>query len=175
MTTYEPAPVSRRLKAIGLLLLATAALAVAGCGGDSDTPAVYDSLETLSSGVDGLKDISLEDGENAEEVVADVDQSLDTIRGDLDAVKADAESELSEPIAGLESSLDALSTEVDSVKAAGTLSPESVQALGTALTAVGTSWEALLTFPGPRPFGPLELDVRRAAAATLLTRLARAR
>ena len=145
MTTYEPAPVSRWLKAIGLLVLATAVLAVAGCGGDSDTPAVCDSLETLSSNVDGLKDISLEDGENAEDVVAEVEESLDTIRGDLDAVKADAEAELSEPIAGLESSLDALSTEVDSVKAAGTITPEAVQAVGTALTAVGTSWEALKT------------------------------
>ena len=65
MTTNEPAPVSRWLKAIGLLVLATAVLAVAGCGGDSDTPAVCDSLETLSSNVDGLKDISLEDGETA--------------------------------------------------------------------------------------------------------------
>ena len=144
MTTYEPAPVSRWLKAIGLLVLATAVLAVAGCGG-SDTPAVCDSLETLSSNVDGLKDISLEDGENAEDVVAEVEQSLDTIRGDLDTVKTDAESELSEPIAGLESSLDALSTEVDSVKTAGTLTPEAVQAVGTALTAVGTSWETLKT------------------------------
>ena len=92
MTTYEPAPVSRWLKAIGLLVLATAVLAVAGCGGDSETPAVCDSLETLSSDVDGLKDISLEDGENAEDVVAEVEQSLDTIRGDLDTVKTDAES-----------------------------------------------------------------------------------
>ena len=143
MTTYEPAPVSRWLKAIGLLVLATAVLAVAGCG--DDTPAVCDSLGTLSSDVDGLKDISLEDGENAEDVVAEVEQSLDTIRGDLDTVKTDAEAELSEPIAGLESSLDALSTEVDSVKAAGTLTPEAVQAVGTALTAVGTSWETLKT------------------------------
>ena len=127
MTTYEPAPVSRWLKAIGLLVLATAVLAVAGCGGDSDTPAVCDSLETLSSNVDGLKDISLEDGENAEDVVTEVEESLDTIRGDLDAVKTDAEAELSEPIAGLESSLDAVSTQVDSMKTAGTITPEAVR------------------------------------------------
>lgn len=140
MTNYGPMTMSRWLKAIGLLVLATAVLAVAGCG--DDTPAVCDSLGTLSSDVDGLKDISLDDGEEA---VTAVEESLDAIRGDLDAVKADAEAELSEPIAGLESSIDALSTEVDSVKAAGTVTPESVQAVGTALTAVGTSWETLKT------------------------------
>ena len=124
MTTYEPAPVSRWLKAIGLLVLATAVLAVAGCG-DSDTPAVCDSLETLSSDVEGLKDISLEDGERG--VVTEVEESLDTIRSDLESVKTDAEAELSEPIAGLESSLDAVSTEVDAVRTAGTITSESVR------------------------------------------------
>ena len=108
MTTYEHSPVSRWLKAAGALVLATAVLAVAGCGGD-DTPAVCDSLETLSSDVDGLKDISLQDGETA---VTDVQESFDSIQSDLEAVKTDAEAELSEPIAGLESSLDALSTQV---------------------------------------------------------------
>ena len=57
------------------------------------------------------------------------------------------------------------------MKTAGTLTPEAVQAVGTALTAVGTSWETLKTSrPGLRPVGRLELDVRRAAAA-LLSRL----
>ena len=142
MTTYEHAPVSRWLKAIGVLVLATAVLAVAGCSG-SDTPAVCDSLETLSSDVDGLKDIGLEDGD--ETAVADLEASFDSIRSDLEAVKTDAEAELSEPIAGLESSLDAVSTQIDSIKTAGTVTSESVAALGAAVTAVGTSMEALKT------------------------------
>ena len=66
-----------------------------------------DSLETLSSDVEGLQDISLEDG--GEAAVADLEESFDSIRSDLESVKTDAEAELSEPIAGLESSLDAVS------------------------------------------------------------------
>jgi hypothetical protein len=139
MTTSEHAPVSRWLKAAGVLVLATAALAVAGCS--DDTPAVCGSLETLSSDVDGLKDISLEDG--GETAVADLEASFDSIRSDLDAVKTDAEAELSEPIAGLESSLDAVSTQIDSMNTAGGVTSESVAALGAAVTAVGTSMEAL--------------------------------
>ena len=100
----------------------------------SDTPAVCDSLETLSSDVDGLQDISLEDGEAA---VADVEESFDSIRSDLEAVKTDAEAELSEPIAGLESSLDALSTQVDAVRTAGSITAESVTALGEAVDSRG--------------------------------------
>ena len=139
MTTNDHSPGSRWLKAFAALVLATAVLAVAGCG-DSDTPAVCDSLETLSSDVAGLQDISLEDGEAA---VTDLEESFDSIRSDLDAVKSDAEAELSEPIAGLETSLDAVSTQIDAIRTAGTVTAESVTALGEAVTAVGTSMEAL--------------------------------
>ena len=140
MTTYEHAPVSRWLKAIGLLVLATAVLAVAGCGG-SDTPAVCDSLETLSGDIDGLKNIDLK----ADGAAAAVQESLDSIQSDVEAVKSDAAAELSEPIAGLENSLKELSGNVDAVKAAGTVSAESAQAIGDSLAAVGTSWDALKT------------------------------
>ena len=53
MTTYDHSPGSRWLTATGALLLAIAVLAVAGCS--DDTPAVCDSLETLSSDVAGCR------------------------------------------------------------------------------------------------------------------------
>ena len=77
--------------------------------------------------------------------MTELEESFDTIRSDLDAVKTDAEAELSEPIAGLESSLDALSTQVDSVTDRGHHLRRVRQALGKAVTAVGTSWETLKT------------------------------
>lgn len=140
MTTYEHAPVSRWLKASGVLVVAIAVLAAAGCGG-SDTPAVCDSLETLSGDIDGLKNVDLK----ADGAAATVQESLDSIQNDVKAVKSDADAELSEPIAGLESSLDAVSTQVDTMKTAGGITSESVAALGAAVTAVGTSMEALKT------------------------------
>ena len=140
MTTYEHAPVSRWLKAIGLLVLATAVLAVAGCGG-SDTPAVCDSLETLSGDVDGLKDIDLKDGGAAAAVLRSRSTRSERPRSREDgrgggALRADRRSR---------DSLKALSTHVDAMKTAGGVSAESVTALGDAVAAVGTSREALKT------------------------------
>ena len=142
MPTREPDPAqSRRLKFVGLLLVAAAVLAFAGCGG-SDTPAVCDSLETLRADVDELQGTDLTAGEEA---VAEIEASFDSIRTDLDAVKADAETELSEPITGLENSLDALSADVDAVRAAGDITAESAQALADSVAAVSASWETLKT------------------------------
>ena len=142
MTSHEPdrAP-SRRVKLVGLLLLTTAFGTLAGCGGD-DPPAVCDSLETLSGDVEQLQDLDPQVGEGA---VADIEESLDSIRTDLETVKEDAEAELSEPIADLETSLEAVSADLDSMQAAGDVSSASVQALVDSLAAVSTSWEALTT------------------------------
>jgi hypothetical protein len=118
-----------------------AVLAVAGCGG-SDTPAVCDSLDTLSADVDELQNADLTAGQGA---LTEIETSFDSIRTDLDAVKADAAAELSQPITGLENSLDALSADVDAVKAAGGVSAESVQTLSDSVAAVGASWEAVKT------------------------------
>ena len=131
---------ARRWRSVAVLvLLAGAVLAVAGCGGN-DTPAVCDSLETLSSDIDGLQEIDIEPGEGS---FAEIEESLDTIRTDLETVKTDAEAELSEPIAGLESSLDAFASDFEAAQTAGELTAESVQTLGDSLAAVSTSWEAL--------------------------------
>jgi hypothetical protein len=143
LRSYDPNPaLSGRLKFTGLLLFMAAVLAVAGCGG-SDTPAVCDSLDTLSADVDELQSADLTAGQGA---LTGIETSFDSIRTDLDAVKADAAAELSQPITGLENSLDALSADVDAVKAAGgDISAESVQSLSDSVTAVGASWEALKT------------------------------
>ena len=136
MTNYESHQArSRRLKLVGVLLITSAVLAFTGCGG-SDTPAVCDSLETLSTDVDELQAKDLAVGEGA---VAEIEKSFDSIRTDLVAVKADAEPELSKPIADLESSLDALSTEVEAAGAGGS----SAGALLDSLAAVSSSWVAL--------------------------------
>ncbi len=139
MTSHEPdrAP-SRRVKLVGLLLLTTVGM-IASCAGD-DTPAVCDSLETLRGDVDQLQELDPQVGEGA---VADIEDSLDSIRTSLETVKEDAEAELSEPIAGLETSLEAVSADLDSIQAAGDVTSASVQALVDSLAAVSTSWEAL--------------------------------
>ncbi len=143
MRSYDPNPaLSRRLKLAGLLVLVAAVLAVAGCGGSSDTPAVCDSLDTLSADVDSLQSVDLTAGEGA---LTEIETSFDSIRTDLDAVKADAAEEFSQPITGLENSLDALSADVDAVKAAGDVSAESVQTLSASVAAVTAAWEALKT------------------------------
>jgi septal ring factor EnvC (AmiA/AmiB activator) len=102
---------------------------------------VCDSLETLSGDIDGLKNVDLK----ADGAAASVQESLDSIRSDVEAVKSDAASELSEPLAGLETSLDSLSKNIDAVKTAGTVSAESAQAIGDSVAAVSASWEALKT------------------------------
>ena len=72
----SPPPRSRWLKSLGLLLVAIAVLAVAGCGG-SDTPAVCE-LETLSRDVGGLRDIDLK----ADGAADEIQTSLDSIQTD---------------------------------------------------------------------------------------------
>ena len=131
-------------------MLAIAPLAAAGCGGDdddsaageNDTPAVCASLETLSGDVDELEAIDLEAGEGA---VADIEESFDSIRADLNAVKADAEAELSEPLTSLEGALDALGTDVEALQTAGDVTSESAQGLVDSLAAVSAAWEGVTT------------------------------
>jgi hypothetical protein len=84
-------------------------------------------------------------GQAGEGAVADIEESFDSIRADLEAVRADAETELSEPIAALENSLDTLSADVDAVRAAGTITREASQGLVDSLAAVSSSWETLKT------------------------------
>ena len=73
----------------------------------------------------------------------ELETSFDSIRTDLQAVKADASEELSEPIAGVQSSLDALSTKVDAARGQGSVSAEAAQGIATSLAAVSASWETL--------------------------------
>ncbi len=150
MTTHlsHAAPMRTRRLA-GLLLLAIAPLAAVGCGGDddsaageSDAPAACASLETLSGDVDELQAIDLEAGEGA---VADIEESFDSIRADLNAVKADAEAELSEPLTSLEGVLDALGTDVEALQTAGDVTSESAQGLVDSLAAVSAAWEGVTT------------------------------
>jgi hypothetical protein len=85
---------------------------------------VCDSLETLSGDIDGLTNVDLK----ADRAAAAVQESLDSIQSDVEAVKSDAVEELSEPLAGLEASLASLSGDVDAVNTAGTVSADSAQA-----------------------------------------------
>ena len=63
--------------------------------------------------MDELEAIDFEAGEGA---VADIEESLDSIRADLSDVKADAEAELSQPLTSLESALDAFLTDVQALQ-----------------------------------------------------------
>lgn len=133
---------SRWLTAVALIVLSAGVLAVSGCGGGDEAPAVCQDLEQLSSDIDGLH-IEFQAGEAAIADIADIEASLDAIGTDLSSVKASAEAELSAPIADLESSLDAFSADVEAAKAEGDLTEDSVQSLVDSGVAVSTSWEAL--------------------------------
>ena len=132
---------SKRVAGLALAaLLSAGALALAGCGGDDEAPAVCGSLEQLSSDIDGLQNIDVVAGEGT---VAEIETSLDAIKADLESVKTDAQAELSEPVTQLQSSLDALSTEFDAAKADDDLSAEEAGGLLDSLAAVSTSWTTL--------------------------------
>ena len=130
-----------RLSAVALAVVCGLVLATAGCGGD-DQPAVCEDLEQLSSDIDGLQELDLTAGEGA---IADLEEALGAITTDLQAVKGDAEEELSEPIAAVEASLEEVSTEFDTAKADDDLSSAEAQGLLDSLAAVSTSWEELKT------------------------------
>lgn len=129
--TYYVVMPSRRVRAAGLLSLVAAAVVAGGCSGSgSDTPALCDSIETLSSDLDGLRDINLDAGEA---VLPELEESFESIPSNLEALKIAAE--VDEGMQDLDTAIDALSTQVDKVRA-GAISTEAVTALREAIASV---------------------------------------
>jgi hypothetical protein len=119
--------------------LSLAALVLSGslvaCGG-SDKPAVCGSVDDLRSSVSALKDIKL----TSSGAVGRLQTSLDTIKSNVETVKADAKTQFSTQLDALDSSYTALKAAADTARSA-----PSVATFAAAATALSTFSSAAQT------------------------------
>jgi hypothetical protein len=129
-----PRTVRMRPRARLVVSLLLGALLV-GCGGGNgggEEPAVCDSVDSLKTSVDKVKDIDV----RSSGALSDLESGLTGIRSDLTDVKSDAKSEFSSQIDTAEKSYGALKTSVEDVKA--NMSAATLTAAGSALSAFRT-------------------------------------
>jgi ABC-type oligopeptide transport system substrate-binding subunit len=103
-----------------------------------DKPAVCDSVDSLKSSVDDLKDIDVTESG----ALSELQNGLADIDGELAQVKSDAESKFSSQIDAISTAYDALKTAVQA--AVADPSAASLAAAGSAWTGFSTDVKALI-------------------------------
>jgi hypothetical protein len=123
--------IPRALLVVSVLL----GVLLVGCGGGnggSDQPAVCDSVDSLKTSVDNVKDTDV----RSSGAFRDLESGLTGIRSELTDVKSDAKSEFSSQIDAAEKSYGALKTSVEDAKA--NMSAATLAAAGSALSVFRT-------------------------------------
>lgn len=123
-----------RLSAVAMTTLLLGA-ALVGCS--DDKPAVCDSVDTLKSSIEDVKNIDV----TSSSAVSDLESRLNTIKSDLDAVKTDAKSEYASQVDAVESAFTTLTTSVDAAKADP--SATTLAAVGAAVSPFTTAVQTL--------------------------------
>lgn len=124
----------KRLVGVTVVAIALSA-ALVGCS--EDKPAVCESVDTLQTSVDNLKNVDL----TSSSAVSDLQTDLSTVEGDLAAVKTDATSEFSTQIDDVDSAFSSLKSSVDAAKADP--SATTLAAVGEAVSAFDGAFETL--------------------------------
>lgn len=108
---------------------------LAACG-DSNKPAVCDSLDTLNKSVSDLRSTSL----NSDGVQA-LQNNLIQVKNDLAKVKTDAKSQFQTQLNALDASMGQASSTISGAR--DKVSPQSLAAVGASLREVSSSYQAL--------------------------------
>lgn len=122
---------------IAVVALALAAMMTAGCGsGDEGSPEYCASINSLRDSVNGLTDITIDQG-----ALGELDTKLEEVRSDVKDVKEEAGDEFATEIDAMDEAASNLRTSLDAAAADPSL--DTVSAVGTDIQTLVTSVKTL--------------------------------